>query len=230
MGVMLANPCHPYIQRGYRPFVIIQYTSAWEVMPHPPSSPPPLPLPLQIPSLVLGPFGCGKTRTLRECIMLLSFLPDTTILICTHSNSAANIYVQELHGEYTSECPATCDNTGLCLLSEQGHEAVSMLRIYYTGRRLDTIPYQIRPYCRSVDITVSGIICIYCLSRIDNGRLVLPSLSELKQYRIIVVTLSTSRCLSLMGLPRGHFTHIFIDEAAQVSSHSHPSWCLYSIP
>ena len=22
MGVMLANPCHPYIQRGYRPFVI----------------------------------------------------------------------------------------------------------------------------------------------------------------------------------------------------------------
>ena len=23
MGVMLANPCHPYIQRGYRPFVII---------------------------------------------------------------------------------------------------------------------------------------------------------------------------------------------------------------
>ena len=22
MGAMLANPCHPYIQRGYRPFVI----------------------------------------------------------------------------------------------------------------------------------------------------------------------------------------------------------------
>ena len=22
MGVMLANPCHPYIQRGYHPFVI----------------------------------------------------------------------------------------------------------------------------------------------------------------------------------------------------------------
>jgi hypothetical protein len=136
----------------------------------------------KIPSLVLGPFGCGKTRTLRECIMLLSLLKDTTLLICTHSNSAADIYVQELHREYT----------------KRGYEKVSMIRIYYTGRRLETIPAHVKPYCK-----------------IENGRLVLPSLPELKQYRIIVVTLSTSRALSLMGLPRGHFSHIFIDEAAQ---------------
>ena len=26
-GAMLANPCHPYIQRGYRPFVIMLHTN-----------------------------------------------------------------------------------------------------------------------------------------------------------------------------------------------------------
>lgn len=44
----------------------------------------------------------------------------------------------------------------------------------------------------------------------------MPTLEELKQYRIIVTTLYTARVLSLLGLQKGHFTHIFIDEAAQV--------------
>ena len=35
--------------------------------------------------------------------MLLSLLHDTTILVCTHSNSAANIYIQELSKEFASE-------------------------------------------------------------------------------------------------------------------------------
>ena len=67
-------------------------------------------------------------------------------------------------------------------------------------------------------------------TRIENGRLVLPSLPELKQYRIIVVTLSTSRALSLMGLPRGHFSHIFIDEAAQVRPYPHPHSSSFILP
>lgn len=44
----------------------------------------------------------------------------------------------------------------------------------------------------------------------------MPSLTELKSYKIVVATLSTSRALPLMEVPKGHFTHIFIDEAAQV--------------
>ena len=58
----------------------------------------------QIPSLVLGPFGCGKTRTLSECVKLLAlFAPEMHVLICTHSNSAANLYVEGLHMEWNSE-------------------------------------------------------------------------------------------------------------------------------
>ena len=59
---------------------------------------------VQIPSLVLGPFGCGKTRTLKECIKLLCLhFPETRILICTHTNSAADLYVQGMHEEWASE-------------------------------------------------------------------------------------------------------------------------------
>ncbi len=51
---------------------------------------------------------------------------------------------------------------------------------------------------------------------IDRGNLIIPPLQDIKAYKIIVSTLQTSRSLALMGLNKGHFTHIFIDEAAQV--------------
>ena len=59
---------------------------------------------VQIPSLVLGPFGCGKTRTLKECVKLLCLhFSETRILICTHTNSAADLYVLGMHEEWASE-------------------------------------------------------------------------------------------------------------------------------
>ena len=59
---------------------------------------------LQIPSLVCGPFGCGKTRTLRECIVLmLLHQPSAKMLICTHSNSAADLYVEDISREWNSK-------------------------------------------------------------------------------------------------------------------------------
>ncbi len=59
---------------------------------------------VQVPSLVLGPFGCGKTRTLNECIRLLaSHVTEARVLICTLSNSAANLYVESIHKEWMGE-------------------------------------------------------------------------------------------------------------------------------
>ena len=49
-------------------------------------------------------FGCGKTRTLFECVKLLMLYTDSThLLVCTHSNSAADLYVEYLHKQWTSE-------------------------------------------------------------------------------------------------------------------------------
>lgn len=36
-----------------------------------------------------------------------------------------------------------------CTIEKDG-ESLSMVRIYYTGRRIDTIPAKVRPYCKSV--------------------------------------------------------------------------------
>jgi len=51
---------------------------------------------------------------------------------------------------------------------------------------------------------------------IQDFSFVVPEVSKLTQYKILVTTLVTARLLVLMGVPKGHFTHIFVDEAAQV--------------
>ena len=65
-----------------------------------------------------------------------------------------------------------------------------------------------------------SVLVLILRSRIEEEQLTIPSIQELRRYQIVVATLSTARALALMGLPKGHFTHIFIDEAAQVG---HPS-------
>lgn len=44
---------------------------------------------------------------------------------------------------------------------------------------------------------------------------VLPTRKDVMKYRVIVVTLVTAGRLVSGGVPKGHFTHIFIDEAGQ---------------
>lgn len=43
----------------------------------------------------------------------------------------------------------------------------------------------------------------------------IPTVEDVMRHRVIVVTLSISMYLATMNLPRGFFTHIFLDEAAQ---------------
>lgn len=49
------------------------------------------------PILVIGPFGTGKTFTLNlVCVSILSQSEHNKVLICTHSNSAADLHLQHL--------------------------------------------------------------------------------------------------------------------------------------
>lgn len=43
------------------------------------------------PVLVIGPFGTGKTFTLAQCIRKLLKQSNVRIMVCTHSNSAADL-------------------------------------------------------------------------------------------------------------------------------------------
>lgn len=57
----------------------------------------------------------------------------------------------------------------------------------------------------------------YCLIENNGGARCfrVPTIEDITKHRIIVVTLSASKYLSIMNLPRGFFTHILLDEAAQ---------------
>ncbi|XP_076870212.1 3'-5' exoribonuclease HELZ2 [Brachyhypopomus gauderio] len=47
------------------------------------------------PLLIYGPFGTGKTFTLAKITLALAKKPQYKILICTHTNSSADLYVRD---------------------------------------------------------------------------------------------------------------------------------------
>ncbi|KIJ29274.1 hypothetical protein M422DRAFT_188705 [Sphaerobolus stellatus SS14] len=49
----------------------------------------------------------------------------------------------------------------------------------------------------------------------ENGTFSIPALAELRKYRVIVSTCISASVPYGMGMARGHFSHVFIDEAGQ---------------
>jgi hypothetical protein len=141
---------------------------------------------INIPTLVLGPFGCGKTRTLIECVSLLTrHQSDARVLICTHNNSAADIYVEYLHQEW------------LRLTKTRPN----MYRLYFKERKINTISQLVASYCHFV---------------YEANTFLDMTADQILSHSIVVTTTMEARSLFLKSVPKGSFTHIFIDEAAQV--------------
>ncbi|XP_066992775.2 probable helicase with zinc finger domain isoform X2 [Anabrus simplex] len=138
------------------------------------------------PILIIGPFGTGKTYTLAQAIKQLLIQPDTRVLVCTHSNSAADLYIKDYLHPYV----------------EAGNEHACPLRIYYHKRWVATVNQVVQKYCL---IEMNGGIKSFRV----------PTLEDIMKHRVIVVTLSISMYLSTLGLQKGHFSHILLDEAAQ---------------
>lgn len=148
------------------------------------TSPQTVPLP---PILLIGPFGTGKTFTLALAIKQLLAQPEPRILICTHSNSAADLYIKEYLHPW---------------VKDEGLEAARPLRVYYHKRWVTTAHPTVQEYCL-IDVT----------PHLRSFRR--PTVEDVTKHRIVVVTLSISMELSSLDLPKGYFTHIFLDEAAQ---------------
>ena len=56
------------------------------------------------PVLIIGPYGTGKTFTLGQTIRMLVKQGGNRVLVCTHSNSAADLYIKEyLHPQIVEE-------------------------------------------------------------------------------------------------------------------------------
>ncbi|KAM6054161.1 3'-5' exoribonuclease HELZ2 [Chlamydotis macqueenii] len=134
------------------------------------------------PLLIYGPFGTGKTFTLAMATMEILRQPNTRVLICTHTNSAADIYIREYFHHYVIN----------------GHPWAVPLRIISTDRPINLTDPITQMYC--------------CLSP-DQRSFRHPTRAEIDRHHIIITTSMLSKNLKVAP---GYFTHIMIDEAAQM--------------
>ncbi|XP_064632641.1 probable helicase with zinc finger domain isoform X2 [Lineus longissimus] len=138
------------------------------------------------PVLLIGPYGTGKTFTLAQAALQILKQQNTRILICTHSNSAADLYIKDYFHPYV----------------EDDHEEARPLRVMYKYRWMNTVSTLIQTYCL---IEQEG----------HSFRFRSPAKEDIEKHRIVVTTLSSSRSMYDIGLEKDFFTHILIDEAAQ---------------
>ncbi len=163
------------------------------------------------PLLVIGPYGTGKTFTLGQAVRTLLLSENNgdpknkpRILVCTHSNSAADLYVKEyLHP----------------LILSTSRE-IKLRRIYYRHRWVQTVHATVQKYClieTGSSVPEGGPMeggrwsgMVHVPRSFRN-----PTRADVEDCDVVVATLSTSRHLASLGLPAGHFTHVLLDEAAQ---------------
>nr|XP_054758115.1 helicase with zinc finger domain 2-like [Lytechinus pictus] len=152
------------------------------------------------PVIIFGPFGTGKTYTMANSVKRTMLVRnDSRILICTRSNSAADLYITEHLDEFCSEHPGT----------------VYMVRMYSVTRQTGTIHEKVMKYVLKDD---QGNLrhpydqelsdwATYAKTQTESNR---------RTPNIVIATLSTAIHLTRNLDLKEYFTHIIIDEAGQV--------------
>ena len=136
-----------------------------------------------LPVIIAGPFGTGKTFLLVQAAeYLVNYSKHCRILICTLTNSAANVYLEHFHKRIPSD-----------------HDC-KILRLVYKLQKLKP-PQELQKY-----FLCDPLVMQFCY----------PTKSQAKKYHIIVTTLDMAQEFIKLKLTN-HFTHIFIDEAAQMT-------------
>ncbi|XP_072398458.1 probable RNA helicase armi isoform X2 [Diabrotica undecimpunctata] len=148
------------------------------------------------PYIIFGPPGTGKTITLVETILQLTrLIPSSRLLVTAPSNSAANLLALRLI------------DSGVLLPGD----LVRLISYNYALK--ETIPNSLLPYCATVSFAREDTV----LSEVNNpnGIQFKSNMSTLGRSRITVATCNCAGQFFQLNIPKGHFTHIIVDEAAQ---------------
>ncbi|KAM8913215.1 3'-5' exoribonuclease HELZ2 isoform 2-T5 [Spinachia spinachia] len=138
------------------------------------------------PLLIYGPFGTGKTFTLATAARELCKEPHNKVLICTHTNSSADLYVRDhLH---------------------------PFLDLKNNGMR----PIRIKANSKRGLFATDEITRKYCLLSQDGQFFLPPTKAVLDCHKIVITTTTMARRFHDLKLPEGYFTHILLDEASQM--------------
>ncbi|CAK9800689.1 RNA helicase Mov10l1 [Anthophora plagiata] len=151
-----------------------------------------------LPYVIFGPPGTGKTITLCETILqILSTIPESRILIATPSNSSANLIAERLV------------DSGVL----KPGDMVRLIAHNYLNS--DSIPGKLLPYCATAELADERTIEKTKYNGV--GPRLNCTMTVLGRHRI---TIGTCICLGIlynMGFPRGHFSHVLVDEAGQAT-------------
>ncbi|XP_054472216.1 helicase with zinc finger domain 2-like isoform X2 [Anoplopoma fimbria] len=138
------------------------------------------------PLLIYGPFGTGKTFTLATAARELCKQPHNKVLICTHTNSSADLYVRDHLHPFIDQ-----KNNGMR-------------------------PIRIKANSKNAMFATDEITWKYCLLSEDGRFFLPPTKAALDCHKIVITTTTMARHFHDLKLPDGYFTHILIDEASQM--------------
>jgi helicase MOV-10 len=85
--------------------------------------------------------------------------------------------------------------------SAPGLTVDELFRLYAPSRSKDQVPDDLKNFTHST----------------PDGHLSIPNMARFRTFRVILTTCVSASILQGVGLPRGHFTQIFIDEAGQAT-------------
>ncbi|XP_048877851.1 helicase with zinc finger domain 2 [Brienomyrus brachyistius] len=138
------------------------------------------------PLLIYGPFGTGKTYTLATVAKELVRQPGTRVLICTHTNSSADLYVKD------------------------------HFHLYVNAGNPQARPLRVKTNKKGVGTSATDAITVqYCHLSTD-GQFQFPDKATVDKFKIVITTAAMARLFHGLKLPLGYFSHILIDEASQM--------------
>lgn len=120
---------------------------------------------------------------------LLAADPHARILACAPSNSAADLIATRLMSLNTDE----------------------LFRFYAPSRNRGQVPLDLLEY------TYEKQAAEYTSENAEKRHFSVPPLARMKRFRVVVLTCVSASVVSGIGMPRGHYTHIFFDEAGQAT-------------
>ncbi|XP_045499637.1 probable RNA helicase armi [Colias croceus] len=151
-----------------------------------------------LPYVIFGPPGTGKTVTVVETILqILTNIPESRILVATPSNSASNLITERLI-QYRHVFSSSI---------------VRLIASYLVDS--ENIPDEIKPYCATLDIAREGTSMSKHM--VKDGMNLNCQKSFIGRHRVTIATCNCVGSLYYMGFPKGHFSHIIIDEAGQAN-------------